>query len=136
MTGKFRSRLGTPRECHLFCSRQAVSRRFFLAGAVSKSRSVRKFPATDWVRVGRDFLLLNAVPATKEERASDVLDAGGGTDPTGGVKRIAGRDAARFLHTSGLPLVHRVLPGGREDSRKIGYCDGPKLDQDDNILAN
>ena len=133
MAGKFRSRLGTPRECHLFCSRQAVSRRFFLAGAVSKSRSVRKFPATDWVRVGRDFLLLNAVPATKEERASDVLD---GTDPTGGVKFIAGRDAARFLHTSGHPLVHRVLPGGREDSRKIGHRDGPKLHQDDNILAN
>ena len=133
MAGKFRSRLGTPRECHLFCSRQAVFCRFFLAGAVSKSRSVRKFPATDWVRVGCDFLLLNAVPATKEERASDVLD---GTDPTGGVKLIAGRDAARFLHTSGLPLVHRVLPGGSEDSRKIGHCDGPKLDQDDNILAN
>jgi len=135
MTGKFRSRLGTPRECHLFCSRQAVSCRFFLAGAVSKSRSVRRFAfsAADWVRVGRDFLLLNAVPATKEERASDVLD---GTDPTGGVKFIAGRDAARFLHTSGLPLVHRVLPGSSEDSRKIGHCDGPKLDQDDNILAN
>ena len=133
MTGKFRSRLGTPRECHLFCSRQAVSCRFFLAGAVSNSRSVRKFPATDWVRVGRDFLLSNAGPATKEERASDVLD---GTDPTGGLKLIAGRDAARFLHTSGLPLVHRVLPGSSEDSRKIGHCDGPKLDQDDNILAN
>ena len=124
----------TPR-MPLFWSRQAVSCRFFLAGAVSKSRSVRRFAfsAADWVRVGRDFLLLNAVPATKEERASDVLD---GTDPTGGVKFIAGRDAARFLHTSGLPLVHRVLPGGSEDSRKIGHCDGPKLDQDDNILAN
>ena len=133
MAGKFRSRLGTPRECHLFCSRQAVSCRFFLAGAVSKSRSVRKFPATDCVRVGLDFLLLNAVPATKEERASDVLD---GTDPTGGLKLIAGRDAARFLQTSGHPLVHRVLPSGSEDSRKIGHCDGPKLDQDDNILAN
>ena len=105
---------------------------------MSKIRSVRRFAfsAADWVRVGRDFLLLNAVPATKEERASDVLEAGGGTDPTGGVKLIAGRDAARFLHTSGLSLVHRVLPGGREDSRKIGHCDGPKLDQDDNILAN
>jgi hypothetical protein len=86
------------------------------------------------VRVGRDFLLLNA-PAAKEERASDVLDAGGGPDPTGGVELITGH-AARFLHTSGLSLVHRVLPGGREDARKIGHSDGPKLDQDDNILAS